>query len=74
MISRLLKSSFLTGSLVLGFIGIANAMPATISLPPVKIIPISASAPELDPTAFSSGIIMLAGGLLMFGERRRKKD
>jgi hypothetical protein len=31
------------------------------------------SAPELDPTALGSGILMLAGGVLLLSERRRQK-
>jgi hypothetical protein len=31
-------------------------------------------APELDPTALGSGIMILAGGLLMLNERRSKRD
>jgi len=32
------------------------------------------SAPELDPTGLADGIVLLAGGLLVLHERRRKKD
>jgi hypothetical protein len=30
------------------------------------------SAPELNPTAFGSGILLLAGGVLLLNERRRQ--
>jgi hypothetical protein len=31
------------------------------------------SAPELDPTLFGSGAAILAGGMILFNERRRKR-
>jgi hypothetical protein len=31
------------------------------------------SAPELDPTASASGLAILAGGILLLAERRRRK-
>jgi hypothetical protein len=31
-------------------------------------------APELDPSSLGGGIMLLGGALLMFNERRRKRD
>ena len=68
MISRFFTASILASSLVLGFSGVSNALStSTISPSTVK------KAPELDPTSLGSAIIILAGGLLVLNERRRKK-
>jgi hypothetical protein len=68
MIARILSGLVLTTGLMVSVAGIANAQPSTISKIPIP----SSRVPELDPTALGGGITMLAGGLLVLGERRRK--
>jgi hypothetical protein len=68
MIARILSGLVLTTGLVVCVAGLANAQPISTT----SKVPILTRAPELDPTALGGGITMLAGGLLMFGERRRK--
>ncbi len=69
MIARILSGLVVTTGLMVCVAGLANAQPtSTTSRLPIP----STRAPELDPTALGGGITMLAGGLLMFGERRRK--
>jgi hypothetical protein len=70
MIARILSGLVLTTGLVVCVAGLANAQPTTSTTSAFR--PTPAKAPELDPTALGGGITMLAGGLLMFGERRRK--
>lgn len=70
MISRLLGSLIAMGGLFFGTIGMAEALPTTISHISVPI-PVSKSAPELDPSALGGGIMILAGGLLLLNERNR---
>jgi hypothetical protein len=70
MTSRLFTVSILASSLVLGFIGVANAQSTnSTTISPVAV----KRAPELDPTSLGSGIFILAGGLLVLHERRRRK-
>jgi hypothetical protein len=69
MISRLLGSLVLTGGIMFGAIGLACAQSSS------RPVPVSPRAvPELDPTALGGGIMILAGGLLVLNERRRKSE
>jgi hypothetical protein len=75
MISRLFGTSVLALVLSFGVIGIANA-----GTDNGKGNGGSNNgnqnghhdAPELDPTTFGGGIMIMAGGLLILGERRRR--
>ncbi len=66
MLPRILGTLFLTGGLFSGVIG-------TNPVQPVTPTPIRRSAPELDPSSLGAGIVILAGSLLAFSERRLKK-
>jgi hypothetical protein len=69
MVSRLFVASTLAGTLTFGFAGMAKAQnPGPTAVSPT----VRKSAPELDPLAIRGGVVMLAAGLLIFSERRRK--
>jgi hypothetical protein len=63
MFKRILDSFLLSTALTFGCLGIAHAYSGWDH----------PSAPELDPTVLGSGISILAGGLILFNERRRKR-
>ena len=66
MFLRLLAGLFMIAGLTFGAINTTHAWDH--NGPPPQ------SAPELDPGAIGSGIVMLAGGLLLINERRRNKQ
>jgi hypothetical protein len=67
MISRILAALVLTSGLMFGAVSVAQAQPtSSVRIPP-------RAAPELDPTALGGGIMILAGGLFLLHERRRKR-
>jgi hypothetical protein len=70
MVSRVLGGLILTGSLIVGLVGMAGATPTTASRVPLP----SHSAPEFPPGALAGGIAILVGGVLVLNERRRKRS
>jgi hypothetical protein len=66
MISRIFGVSILTSSLFFSIVGMAQALPSTVSRIPLR-------APEFPPGALAGGIAILVGGVLVLNERRRKK-
>jgi hypothetical protein len=70
MLLRILAGLLMIGGLTFGAIGTTHANDNNYQYPP----PRHDSAPELDPGAIGSGIVMLAGGVLLLNERRRKKQ
>jgi len=72
MLIRVLASSLMVGGLTFGVIGTTRAQEAqdfSHHFP----TPVHQSAPELDPSTIGSGLMILAGGVLLLNERRRNK-
>jgi len=65
MISRVLASALVAGTLTFGVIGMASARSDKPT--PVK------SAPELDPAVLGGGLALMLGTVLAVSERRRGK-
>lgn len=59
----------LTGAIMFGVMGVLHAQP-TLGTPGGTRSP--NAAPELDPNALGSAFAMLAGGVFLLNERRRK--
>jgi hypothetical protein len=69
MFSRIAGVLVLTGAIMFGAIGLVQAQPTTST---IGGIPRPNAVPEFDPNALSSAVVMLAGGVLLLNERRRK--
>jgi hypothetical protein len=72
MVSRLLVVLTLTITLAFGFAGVAK--PQSVGPTTVSPTAVRRSAPEFNPLAIRGGVVMLAAGLLIFSEHRRKKQ
>lgn len=72
MFSRIAGVLVLAGAIMCGGLGVAQALPVstTSGLPH----PSPNAVPEFDPNALGSAIVMLAGGILLLNERRRKRN
>jgi len=71
MFSRIAGVVVLTGAIVLGSMGLGRAeSPSTTTIGGIK--PPPSAVPEFDPDPLGSAIVILAGGLFLLNEHRRK--
>ena len=69
MFSRVAATLVLTGAIVFGGIGVVQAQ-TTSTIGGLK--PRPSAVPEFDPNAIGGAIVMLAGGVFLLNEHRRK--
>ncbi|HUN59150.1 MAG TPA: hypothetical protein VMU41_13635 [Candidatus Binataceae bacterium] len=72
MFTRVAKVVVLSGAVIFCTIGVVHAQSSLG--PSTGVIKPRATAPELDPSMLGAGLVMLVGGLLLLGERRRVRE